>query len=44
MSGCQIKFDKTSGWIENPVLSNYDNLEKNLFFDTDSALYKTEKN
>ena len=39
--GCEIKFDKTSGWIESPVLSNYDNLEENLFFDTNSALYKT---
>ena len=38
--GAPIKYDQTTGWVERPILKGYDDLEKDLVFQTDGALYR----
>lgn len=41
--GCELKFDQTTGWVDGPILEDYDNLEENLKFRWDGKLYKNSE-
>lgn len=38
--GCRLSFDQTTGWVNGPVLENYDNLEADLRFQWEGELYR----
>ncbi len=40
--GSDLQFDHTTGWVmQPPILNNYDNLERDMVFNTEGKLYKT---